>query len=104
MTPVPFAEQNKRLKPPAGVSEEDCGSLNTYLHIESKCDGGKDCYMHANPSFTSCWQVSPQEMEAFIKNGGRMYFTVYTWQHPIIAVTPYPPIPEEDGPLMHRVQ
>jgi|SRR5882757_1874809 len=104
MTPIPFAEQNLRIKPPAGMTEEECSSLNAYQHVETGECGNPNCVEHATHSFTSCWQASPEEIEAFIKNGGRIYFTVYGWVHPMISVVPYPPNPQEDGPLSYCIQ
>lgn len=50
-----------------------------------ECGGLPVAIDHANSTFTSCWQLDPEEVAALI-NGGRIYVTVVATGQPPMAL------------------
>lgn len=72
MVPINFAENNKTLTKPAGMTDEECGSLPVYN------DGQQSI---------SCWRMSWRErLSSLIR--GRVWLQVYAGQtQPPVSLT-----------------
>lgn len=76
-----FPGQNAILGPPPG-EEENVTSLPIMLANDPR----------GIQTVTSCWQLSPEEIEAMKLKGGKIYFTVWGHTHPPIFVSPIHPL------------
>lgn len=61
--PIPFAEANKVLGRPPGLTAEECTSLEVFTD-------GSYC--------VSRWQLSDDDMKQLYSNGGKLYVLVYS--------------------------
>jgi hypothetical protein len=72
MIPVPFAEQNKTLTKPQGMTDDECGSLPVYN------DGQQS---------VSCWGLNWRERLSALLYG-KVWLQVYAgWTQPPVALS-----------------
>jgi hypothetical protein len=87
MIPVNFPEQNTVFTKPENMTDEQCGSLPTWIG---------NIQVSENTSFphvVSCWELSPEELEQVAKTG-KIYLAIVGHQPPVF-LTPFNPIPNE---------
>lgn len=79
-TPTDFPQANFTFTTPVNMTKEQCGDLPVYKGIDT----------HGSPIIISCWQLSPEELEA-IKTTGKVYLTVVGEGTPPIGIQVLPP-------------
>lgn len=82
MDPVDFPEANLTLTKPAGVTDEECGSLRAHRTADA---------------FVSCWQPTEEERAA-IARGGAIWLWVWAAGHPPVALSAECPFPRASEP------
>lgn len=88
MDAVDFPGRNATLYAPPGMEGAVDLPYMTTVDVSVQLPNGKPC-----PVVLSCWQARPEEMEEFVKNGGKFYFMVWGNTHPPIYLTPFHPCP-----------
>ena len=78
-TGVDFPQSNRTLGPPEGVTNEECQDLPVQLSISAE----------KGPCFISCWQLTEEELESVIQNGGKIYLWIMGSAHPMVCLTPH---------------
>jgi len=83
MFPVPFPEQNRTLRPPRNMTEEECSSLDVYSN-------GEQCI--------SCWKLTPEEMMEVLQTGV-VWVQIFSGdtQPPILIGVSRPFTEDDDG-------
>lgn len=74
MIPVTFDGVNSTLNRPDSMTDEECGALPVELR-----------YGELGINFTSCWELSEEELALIIKTK-KVYLTVYGYGMPPVAM------------------
>jgi len=76
MKAIEFPGCNAFLGPPPGMTEEQCFNL--------PCMRGD---VEQRPVTISCWQLTPEEVNQFVKSGGKLYLWVLGGGMPPVILT-----------------
>lgn len=82
MNPIRFAEANRELQKPEGMTDEQCASLPVYTN-------GQQC--------VSCWQATWKERIRFLFTGKAWLWVWSGETQPPVAVTVNDPFSRPDG-------
>lgn len=80
MIPANFPEAHQLLGRPAGTDDQDCGPLPIVRAVVALPSGAEA------PCVVSCWQPTPEEIEA-LADGGRIYLHVLGHTMPPVIVS-----------------